>query len=264
MSSNLKALLLASALAISASAMSMAKDNAAAPLEECCQPGRIESAQNLIAQAKVIKLRASQTHVDTAAAIQGAAALGQEAQRLNAKLRALPPGAIDTYKSDLGAFEQHAGAYQAHLAEVEKQLGFCKATEAAYREHLAELSLHTQVFHMPNIRPPHVCHQMGVGEEETARMANSMKSDMERQAASEAQLATTEAALRTAQEHSQEANAQLLRRFEMMEAERKLAGEFAALKTEFELLHTQHDALVHAGIKDPVAISKVSASIKSK
>lgn len=232
--------------------------------DTCCQPGRVESALKLIAQAKTIRLRASQSRVDTAAAIESAAALGQQAKNLDAKLRALPPGAMDAYKFDLGAFNQHADAYQAHLAQVEKQLGFCKATEEAYREHIAELSLHTKQFHRPDIRPPHVCVHMGVDEQATLAMSKSLQANMERQAQSEADLANAEAKLRSAAEHNQEASAQLERRSQLEEAERNLAAEFASLRTEYDLLQTQHQALVHSGIPDPAAISKVSAKIKTK
>lgn len=230
--------------------------------EQCCsQPGRIESAKHLLAQSENFKLKASQFHTGASDAINNAKKLQGEASKLRARSGAADANAPKEFQANLQAFKEHSNQYQAHLQEVEKQLGFCKASQAEYQQQVQEYSLHVEQFHMPSIRPPHICGQLQVSEREASHMANSMREDQMRVIRSEAQLANSEASLERAMQSSMASDAQLYHRSQLAEAERKLAGEFASLKTEYDLLKIQHDAL--SGSKaQPSSFKSVRGKVK--
>lgn len=227
--------------------------------ETCCQPGRIESAKAIIAQADSYKLKASQFHTDSAALIR-------DAEKLRGQAGKIDPNAAKTYEADLAAFKAHAAAYQAHQAEVERTIGFCAQAQAEYNEMVKQLTLHTSLFHQPNfsdIRPPHVCHAMNISTGEAQQMNNQMRIDEERVARSEYDLQHAEDKLATAAMRNAAADKPLEAKSRVLDAERQLTGEFAALKTEYELLHTQHDALAAAGLVKAPTLTKVTGKVKS-
>jgi len=234
--------------------------------EECCQPGRIESAKAIIAQEDSFKMKATQFHTDSAALIRDAAKLRGQAGKID-------PNARKVYEADLSTFRAHADAYRAHQEQVERTIGFCKAAQAEYQEMLKQFTLHTQIFHQPDvsqnpdippIRPPHVCKKMNIGADDAARFNNQMRIDQIRVDQSEADLQNAEEKLATAATHNAAADAPLEAKSRVLDAERQLTGEFAALKTEYDLLHSQHDALTAAGILKAPALTKVSGKIKGK
>ena len=230
----------------------------------CSQPGRLESARELLAEGKDFKLNASQTSVSMQDAIKKARGLSGQAGTLSTNLKKAPPGALDQYKRDLGAFSSHVGAYKAHLEQVEKELGHCKSSEKAYAEHLRKYSLHTDQFHIPNIPPPHICEELQISEAENARLANQLKIDRERLAQAEMSLAESEAQLKDSLRQNQHADQALLKRSRMLEEERKLAGEFETLKTELDLLNSQHRALTGGKTTPSLGLGKVSGKVKGK
>lgn len=218
---------------------------------ECCsQSGRIESARHLISQAEDFKLKASQFHMHAESSANSAKKLQADAKKLQAdanKLQALSNTARreanKDFMANLQSFKDHANQYRSHLEQVEKDLGFCKESEAQYQSQLKQYSLHVEQFHIPSIRPPHICGQLQVSESQAARMANSIREDQMRLIKSEANLAAAEGKLENAMQASMQSDAMLLKRSKLTEAERKLSGEFAALKTEYELLNIQRSAL---------------------
>ncbi len=230
----------------------------------CAQPGRAESARELLAEGKDFKLNASQTSVSMQDAIKKARGLSGQAGSLSTSLKKAAPGALDQYKRDLGAFSSHVGAYKAHLEQVEKELGHCKASEKAYAEHLRKYSLHTDQFHIPNVPPPHICEELQISEAENARLANQLKIDRERLAQAEMSLAESEAGLKDSLRQNQHADQALLKRSRMLEEERKLAGEFESLKTELDLLNTQHRALTGGKTTPSLGLGKVSGKVKGR
>jgi hypothetical protein len=228
--------------------------------EECCQPGRIESAEAIIAQAETFKMKASQFHTDSAALIR-------DAVKLRGQAGSLDPNARKTYEADLASFKSHAAAYQAHQADVEQNIGVCKATQAEYERMVSQFTLHTALFHqnnLPNVRPPHVCKHMGMEVADAQKMNNQLRVDSQRVANSEADLAGAEDKLKTAIAANQAADAPLEARSKVLDAERQLTGEFAALKTEYDMLASEHKALAGTGAASPPSLSKVSGKIKSK
>jgi hypothetical protein len=229
--------------------------------ETCCQPGRIESAKAIIAQAESFKMKATQFHTDSAGLIR-------DAVKLRGQAASIDPNARKTYEADLASFTEHANAYRAHQAEVERTIGFCKTAQAEYEQMLAQFTLHTQMFHqqnLPNVKPPHVCHEMGLSNAEAQKLNNQMRVDAERVANSEVELADAENKLNVAAARNSTADAPLAARSKVLDAERQLTGEFAALKTEYDLLSNEHKALTATGVlKDHPVISKVSGKVKTK
>ncbi|MBX9720747.1 MAG: hypothetical protein K2X81_05085 [Candidatus Obscuribacterales bacterium] len=230
--------------------------------ESCTQPGRIESAMHIIAQAKDFKLKASQYHLNANETVDKAKRLKGEADKLKARVGAVDASAPQEYKANLQAFKDHAASYRAHLDRVEHDLGYCKASEAAYQAQLKEYSLHVDTFHMPNIRPPHVCGEMGVTERQAGQIANTLRADQVRVARSEQDLASAENSLENAMQASIHSDTSVYHRSKLAEEERKLAGEFAGLKTEYELLATQRNALLGSSTDTTAAIKTVHAKVK--
>ncbi len=230
--------------------------------EQCCsQPGRIESAKHLIAQSEKFKLKASQFHAGASDAINNAKKLQGQADKLRGLSGSLDANAPKEFQANLQAFKDHASQYKAHLEQVEKQLGFCKASEAEYNQQVKDYSLHVEQFHIPSIRPPHICGELQVSERQASHMANSMREDQMRLMRSEAQLAESEQGLENAMQRSISSDGQLYKRSQLAEAERKLAGEFASLKTEYEMLKVQRNALL--GAKAPAStVKSVHGKIK--
>lgn len=228
---------------------------------ERLQPGRVESARELIAEGKEIKLHAEQSSVSLQDAIRRARGLSKGATSLKGRLGADLPGAVDQYHRDLNDFQDHVKSYRAHLEQVEKDLGHCKETEKLYQEHLKKYTLHTMNFHVPDIPPPHMCPAMQLSEGENTRLANQMKADRQRLAVSEMELAEREAQLRDSLKNDKHADEALLNRSRLTEEERKLAGEFAGLKTELELLNTQHQALL-GGSSRPGGLGRVTGVVR--
>ncbi len=245
-----------------ASAITLALPMQAQEGESCSQPGRIESAKHIIAQAKDFKLKASQYHLNANETVDKAKKLKGEADKLKARVGAIDANAPQEYKANLQAFKDHAAAYRAHLDRVEHDLGYCKASEAAYQAQLKEYSLHVDTFHMPNIRPPHICGEMGVTERQAGQMANTLRADQVRVARSEQDLASAENSLENAMQASIHADTSVYHRSRLAEEERKLAGEFAGLKTEYELLATQRNALLGNSTSTSAAIKTVHAKVK--
>jgi hypothetical protein len=228
--------------------------------ESGCQPGRCESARAIIAQADTFKMKASQFHTDSAALIR-------DAEKLRGQAGKIDPSARSTYEADLAAFKAHAAAYHAHQLDVERNVGFCKQAQAEYEQMVSQLSLHTQIFHdpnLPNIRPPHVCKKMNIDAGDAQRYNNQLRVDAARVDASEVQLQAAEDRLATAAARNAAADAPLEAKSRVLDAERQLTGEFAALKTEYDLLHTQHDALTAAGIVKGPSLTKVSGKVRTK
>lgn len=212
-----------------------------------CQPGRCQSARELLAEGKDFKLNATQSSVSMKDAIRDAHNMNSQARKLNSGLK-LQPGALDQYKKDLAAFASHVSAYKAHLAQVEKDLGHCSSNEKLYAEHMRKYGLHTNKFHMPDVPPPAICEELVLSEAENARLANQLKQDRERLARVEMELADSEAQLRDSIKQNKHADDALRNRSRLAEEERRLSGEFASLKTEYDLLDTQHSALKNGGV----------------
>lgn len=232
------------------------------PDSECTQPGRVESARELIAESKDFKLNASQSTVNMKDAIRKARGLTGGAN----KLTRMSAGDLQQYQADVAAFRDHVNSYKAHLAEVERSVGHCKEAEKQYQEHAKKYTMHVDQYHLPPIPPPHLCPGMVMTEAENNKLANQLRGDQERLARAELDLSNAEGRLANASRENAHADGELLKRSKIVEAERNLAGEFDSLKTELSLLNTQHKAMLNGGkLKTPsLGVSKVSGSVKQK
>jgi len=230
--------------------------------QECTQPGRVQSARELIAEGKDFRLNASQSTVDMKDAIRKARGLTGGANKL-IKMKA---GDIDQYKADLDAFKNHVGSYKAHLDQVEHDLGHCKETERLYQEHAKKYTMHVDQYHLPPIPPPHLCPGMRISESENTKISNQMRGDQERLARAELELSNAEGRLANARQEDAHADGELLKRSKIVDQERNLAGEFESLKTELSLLNTQHKALLSGGLLPTPQLSnaKVSGTLKNR
>ncbi len=232
------------------------------PDSECTQPGRVESARELIAEGKDFRLNASQSIVNMKDAIRKARGLTGGAN----KLTRMSAGDLQQYQADVASFRAHVSSYKAHLEEVERSIGHCKEAEKQYQEHAKKYTMHVDQYHLAPIPPPHLCPGMVISEAENNKLANQMRGDQERLARAELDLSNAEGRLVNARREDAHADAELLKRSKIVEAERNLAGEFDALKTELSLLNTQHKAMLQGGkLKTPtLGVSKVSGTVKSK
>ena len=256
-------------LLISLTGPAKAQNEPVSSSDACCQSGRVESAKEIIDQSKKFKLNATQTNVRLKDAIQRARMLKGETNKLTGELEA---GHVDAYKKNLAAFMEHAEKYKAHLLKTEQDYGHCKASESAYKNQLTAWKAHIDSYHIriPNfnladLRPPRACPEMNASVQESTSLVNSMRTDTQRLITSQLELQKAQARLETAMQANTGQDVQVLNRSKLLEAERQLAGEFASLKTELELLNTQYKAI--AKTSDPrgsVAISKVSAQIKTQ
>lgn len=236
--------------------------------DDCCQPGRVESAKEIIDQSKNFKLNATETNIRLKDAIQRARMLKGETNKLTGELE---KGHVDAYNKNLAAFMEHADKYKAHLLKTEQDYGHCKASEAAYKAQLTAWKSHIDSFHIriPNfnlgdLRPPRACPAMNTSVQESDNLVNSMRTDAQRLIISQRELQVAQARLATAMQANTGQDVQVLNRSKLLEAERQLAGEFASLKTELELLNTQYKTI--AKTSDPrgtVSISKVSGQVKT-
>ncbi|MBP6746223.1 hypothetical protein KA344_13390 [bacterium] len=232
------------------------------PDELCTQPGRVESARELIAEGKDFRLNASQSTVNMRDAIRNARGLTGGAN----KLTKMTAAHVDQYKSDLNAFRDHVNLYRAHLDQVERDIGHCKEAEKQYKEHAKKYTMHVDQYHLPPIPPPHLCPNMMISQAENAKLAHQMQADQERLARAELDLSNAEGRLANAKRENANADGELLKRSKVVEAERNLAGEFESLKTELSLLNTQHKALLAGGklAAPTLGVSKVSGTVKGK
>lgn len=167
------------------------------------------------------------------------------------------------FDNDLKAFKAHADQYAAHLKQFRATVGECKANASQYAEEVKRYELHTSVFHMPNIPPPHVCGELNLSQGDASHIANQMASD-------EARLISAELQLADAQEHLNSKMAavpalqdQVLNANRRAREEKLLVQEFARLKEEYGTLAIEHAALVGKNTSGTLSSENVSGKLKS-
>lgn len=231
---------------------------------------RIDSAKNIIAQNENFKLHARQFHLDADADVQRAHKLKGQAESLEKALRAGTgkmdgtklKDALGKYNIDLSDFRKHTMLYNAHLAQLQQQIGECHADEKQYQATLEQYKLHTQQFHIPDVRPPHICGQLDVSRVEARGIAGKLAGDQQRVLGEQAALAAAEGRLRDTVAQSFGTDVKVLREADRHVQEQKLAAEFARLKDEFESLTIENEAL--AGAAKPKVTAVISGKIKTK
>ncbi|HEY9677965.1 MAG TPA: hypothetical protein V6C76_08140 [Drouetiella sp.] len=228
---------------------------------------REESAAQLIAQNAAFKQQAQQLHGSAEKSISNANRLAGEAHSL--VLKAGTPQfktAVAQYSGDLALFRAHAEQYNAHLDDFRKTVGECHAGEAAYEASLKSYQLHVDMFHVPNlnsVKPPHICRNMQMSQDEATRLAYSMRNDQLRVLKAENNLNMEE------QKLAQAKAAEMLNEKKAVNAairdkrEQLLAGEFGKLKEEYDLLKVENQALGGPSSKVVAAVgAQTSVSAK--
>lgn len=222
-------------------------------------PERIEQAARLIAQAKDFKLQASKFRATADLQSREAQKLSGQAQKLNntthklnAKIREnVKSGEVfklgeKQYQLHLDEFSKHSKLYSAHLAEYDKQLHQLQITNAQLESSCKEYADHVQKYHIPGLRPPHVCLQLQWEQKDMQRSVRGYQEDQIKVQKAEASLADQEAKLaQAAREHS-ELEKNLLQKANFDELERTqgfmLLKEYQQIEREYRMLQQEKKA----------------------
>ncbi|HEY9760577.1 MAG TPA: hypothetical protein V6C97_35785 [Oculatellaceae cyanobacterium] len=251
---------------------------------------RIESAEDIIEDAKNLQRRVHMFHQHATELIAQSKRLQGEAEVLTTKTPVLPPttvkmtpaqlqAAVKQYSSDLEQFATHATAYDQHLRNFQATVGECHANESALNSVLKKYEIHVDQFHIPAInvprtaatsvtpslntlRPPHVCKRMQEEMGDMSQLANSMLSDQKKVLDAQLALAKTEGSLKNAESEADASRLKATNEAKREQGEQALVREFSQLKNEYDLLKVEKDTLAGAGGLGKVTNSSVSAKIK--
>jgi hypothetical protein len=221
---------------------------------------REESAHHFINQAKEFKRQASEYHALVEIQTREAKHLIAQSKKLESsskKLRAgvkedaalLRPFSLDTkqYNLHLQEFQDHSKIYNAHLADYEKELLKAQAAEGQLKSSCKEFADHVQKFHIPGVRPPHVCVQMQWESKDMQKVARGFVQDQAKSHEAEAALAKQESKLADAAHERAALEAKLLQKANIDELERTqgamLLKEYQQIEREFRMLQQEKKSL---------------------
>lgn len=235
------------------------------------QPGRVDSAKELIKDSKSFQLNAKEFELNMRASERKAKKLQSAAERLELELKqgsgrlggAKLKNAINQHSLDVSRFANHAKQYSTHLKQFRKQIGECDESEAAFQNNLTKYSIHCDQYHIPDVPPPHVCPRMVTSEGDMAAARAQMLNDRQRLVAAEADLRKTEDRLNQAVKDGAKAQIKVLQRADKDSELQQLTGEFARLKEEYETLQIQKAAIDGTKGKT-VTQTAVGGKVKSK
>jgi hypothetical protein len=234
---------------------------------------RVKNAQELIDSANQYQSDSRQLHAQIEKTIQVAEKLKGQATDLEVRIDEgkLAPhltgaqlrAAQAQYAGDLKSFQTHAQDYASHLQQFKVTIGECSANKAQYAAEVQKYELHTAVFHIPDIHPPHICGRLNLTEGESSHIANQMASDQARLQAAEQNLSAEQEQLNAKMSQLPALQNQVLNENRRAQAEKKLAQEFGRLKAEYETLSVEHSALVGKNASGHITSQSVSGKIKS-
>lgn len=230
--------------------------------KSCChESARSLDAQELIRKSREFRLLADEIHSSTAGLREDARILLAQAKKANGSLDKLKgrvqeqatasSGAhklnAQQYASDakeysfrLKEFQNHARMYNAHLAEYEKELQRLQAANQSLQASCSQYADHVQRFHVPGIRPPHVCVAMEWEIRAAATAASKLADDQKRTQSAELALAQQEAKLSAAAKERANLEVQLLQKANVNELEqsqgRMLLKEYNELEREYRII----------------------------
>lgn len=223
-------------------------------------PERVQEAEKLIAQAQDFKLKAAKFHgtvegqTDGAKKLTGAAnKLEKNTRKLNASIRESvklgSPFVLGTkqYELHLDEFRKHSKMYNAHLADYEKQLHQIQITNGQLQSSCKEYADHAQRYHIPGLRPPHVCLQLQWEQKDIQRTVKGYQEDQVKVQKAEAALAQQESKLTQARKEHAELESKLLAKANLDELERTqgfmLLKEYDQIEREYRLLFHEQKSL---------------------
>lgn len=222
---------------------------------DCCGE-REENASKLIEQAEEFRLNASLYHKLSVAQNKKASELSVRASRLTAGARKLNASIeervklglpkksdLNSYKQHLLEFQEHARLYNVHLSDYERQLAKAEAASRQLRAGCSQYADHVQKYHIPGVRPPHICVQLQWEEKEMQKAARNFQQDQLKTQKAEAALAKQEAELSQAIKERHDLENKLLQKSEIDLLERTqglmLLKEFQAVEREYRLLEQE-------------------------
>lgn len=241
------------------------------------QARRIESASKLIREFDRFSQRARKLHKNLTLEIAQATGeiseirtLRGEARKLQTMMPSTPlklskaqyQAALQQFNAHVNEFRLHAGAYYDSRAKFSRDIGECKTNQKQYEEYARKYQLHTEEFHIPNVTPPHVCGTLNLSSEEALRLSGTLRSDLVRAAAAEAQLQNEEQRLRAAEHVSSMHDGMVMAQAMRERREQELAAAFGRLRQEYELLTAEKSAL--GGRVPPVTNSRVTGTVRKK
>lgn len=217
------------------------------------EAARKSEAEKLIEQSKQFKLKAARYHGAVSAQKKDAQKLSSEAQKLSTgahKLNAEFKDKVELgkilklntaqYNLHLKEFQDHARLYNAHLADYEKQVLAAQATAGALKSSCRQYADHVEKYHIPGLRPPHVCVQLQWEEKGMQRAARGFQEDQLKSQKAEAELAKQEAQLAQVAHERADLEAKLLQKANIDELERTqgamLLKEYQQIEREYRML----------------------------
>lgn len=231
------------------------KAQAVAP-PEAPKDARIEDAEHFIEQAKQFKLNAAEYHATVIAQSKDASELSVQAKKLSNSSRKLnariqtnaesdPLFKLNTRQFNLhtSEFQEHAKLYNGHLADYEKDVLKAQATAGQLRSSCQHYADHVQKYHIPSLRPPHVCVQLQWENKDMQRVARGFKEDQLKSQQAEAALSKQESELAQAAHERATLEAKLLQKSNLDELERTqgamLLKEYEQIEREYRMLQQE-------------------------
>ncbi len=213
-------------------------------------------AESLIQQAKELKKNVAEYHDAVEAQSKDAQKLGAQAAKLNSSARKLNAriqqrvdldlrlqSGASKYNLHLNEFSQHAKLYNAHLIDYEKQVLKAQAAAGQLKANCSQYADHAQSYHIPGVRPPHICVQLQYEQRELQKAARGFQADQLKSQQAEAALAGKEAQLAQAAKERVELQNRLLEKADLDELERTqgamLLKEYQQVEREYRLLQLE-------------------------
>ncbi|MBX9687816.1 MAG: hypothetical protein K2X27_14010, partial [Candidatus Obscuribacterales bacterium] len=220
--------------------------------QQMVEPERLREAESFIEKAKEFKADAAEFHAYVLAQQAEAQKLEKQAFKLkavSAKLNAriqkqdavLSIGDYGKqYKAHLAEFQEHSRLYAAHLQEYEKQAARLQENAGDLQTSCKEYADHARKYHIPGLRPPHVCLQMQWQNQDMLKVARGYQEEQTKAAKVESKLAAEEAALAEALKERHTLENKLLQKADFEQFERTqgimLLREYQQIEREYRNL----------------------------
>ncbi|MBX9724976.1 MAG: hypothetical protein K2X81_26465 [Candidatus Obscuribacterales bacterium] len=212
-------------------------------------------AEALIQQAREFRKNAADYHAAVEAQSKDAQKLGAQAGKLSSSTRKLNAriqqvelnGHLQSdaskYNLHLHEFSAHSKLYNSHLADYEKQVLKAQAAAGQLKSSCNQYADHAQTYHIPGVRPPHICVQLQYEQSELQKAARGFQADQLKSQQAEAALAGQEAQLAQAARERIELQNKLLQKADLEQLERTqgamLLKEYQQVEREYRLLQLE-------------------------
>lgn len=154
--------------------------------------------------------------------------------------------AVRDYTKDLQTFVNHADRYKYNLNVFRTTIGECQRAQATYDQQRQLYDLHCNQFHvngLNTIEPPHICGALQATAGEASHIANMLRADEQKLAASMQELRNNNALVQESRNMVAANLAATANESVRQREEEKLAREFGRLREEYEMLKIQSKML---------------------